>query len=445
MLRFELICLTGIAVVSAIGEALWGIAIPLLLAGIVAYCGWHLYHLFRLSDAIRTGKQLPAAFPAGLWGVVYKNAYILKKRSRKRKRRLSRFLRRFTESASAFPDAAVILGQGKKVEWCNPAAGELLGISWPQDAGQTFSQIVADPILQEFLEVENEKALEFTSPVDQRKILSVYVTPFGKKHQQLLIARDVTASYYVDRMRRDFVANASHELRTPLTVIRGFLEVWKTQNDSPQRLRSTELMLSQARRMEETIQDLLTLSRMEHDGLPAEEAAVDVPGLLDSIVKEAMALAENSDHAISLVLEDNRHLHGNAAELRDAFSNLVFNAVRHTPPHTVIQVKWTAHGNGAQLTVADNGGGIPRRHIPRLTERFYRVDSARSRESGGTGLGLAIVKHVLARHDAELEISSEVGAGSTFTCMFAPQRLIEPVDKDTVVSQQSAMQRKQSL
>jgi len=427
-LKFEIICLVGIAALGTAGGMVWDAALPCLLAGIVIYAGWHLFNLLRLAHLIRTGKKFQEKFPPGLWAVVYKNAFTLRRQSRKRRRKLSRFLKRFTESAAALPDAAVIIGQYGDVEWCNPAAADLLGVSWPSAASRSLVQLVREPVLREYLEEsDQDRPLEFPSPVDQSKILSVYTTPFGKKHQRLLIARDITRTYYVDRMRRDFIANASHELRTPLTVIRGFLEVWNAgSKDYASMERSVDLMLKQTKRMEETINDMLTLSRLEYSDEPVSTATVSVPPLLDSILREATALSGDKGHSISVSIEDDRNLTGDASKLRDAFSNLVFNAVRHTPPRTRIRMTWRPCDEGTQLEVEDSGEGIAARHIPRLTERFYRVDPARSRDSGGTGLGLAIVRQVLDRHDAELKITSKVGEGTTFSCIFPGKRLVAP-------------------
>ncbi len=433
-LRFEIICLFGIAALGFVGGALWNTTLTFLLAGMLAYTGWHLFNLVRLSHFILSGKKFRESYPPGLWAVVYKNAFTLRRQSRKRRRKLSRFFKRFTESAAALPDAAVVVGQYGDVEWSNPAAADLLGVTWPQAAGRNLAQLVRDPVFKEYLEAaQQDRPLEFPSPVDQTKILSVYTTPFGKKHQRLLIARDITRTYYVDRMRRDFIANASHELRTPLTVIRGFLEVWDSQEQiSANQSRPVDLMLEQTRRMEGTIDDMLTLSRLEYSDEPISNATVSMPALLDSIVKEATALSGDNGHVISVDIEDDRHLKGDAAKLREAISNLVFNAVRHTPPLTTIRIIWSPCDDGAQLIVEDSGEGIPARHIPRLTERFYRVDPGRSRDSGGTGLGLAIVRQVLERHDAELQISSSIGAGSTFTCIFPENRVVAPNEHDRV-------------
>jgi two-component system phosphate regulon sensor histidine kinase PhoR len=428
-LKFEIACLLIIALLGLIGAEVWDAGTAFLLAGTSAYAGWHLFQLFRLSGLILSGGKLRELSPPGLWSVVYRNAIMLRRRSRKRRRKLSRFFKRFVESASALPDAAVVIGQGGEIEWSNPAAADLLGISWPEAAGSELAQLVGNPVFTEFLEGhDQDRSLEFPSPVDQRKILSAYVKAFGKKYQRLLVARDVTRPYYVDRMRRDFIANASHELRTPLTVIRGFLEVWSTQPNGAgsDRDRPVQLMLEQTKRMEETIRDMLTLSRLEEGDEPIADATVTVPDLMDSILNEARALSGDKGHVISVEIEDRRNIKGDAAKLRDALSNLVFNAVRHTPPRTPIRVVWSPCEGGAQLIVEDMGEGIAARHIPRLTERFYRIDPGRSRDSGGTGLGLAIVRQVLERHDAELQISSRVGEGSRFACIFPDKRLAAP-------------------
>lgn len=424
--KFEIICMTGIFLLGMIGGVVWDDPFPWVFAGVALYAAWHLYNLIRLSHLIQSGKKYDGSYPPGLWWIVYKNAFTLRKQSRKRRRKVSLFFKRFTESAAALPDAAIILDQSGDIEWSNPAAGDFLGVTWPYSAGHSLAQLVKNPVFSEYLDGEDKsRPLEIPSPVDQTKILSVYTTPFGDKHQSLLVARDITRTYYVDRMRRDFVANASHELRTPLTVIRGYLEVWRSGNQVPPELsRPVDLMMEQTRRMEETISDMLTLSRLEYSDEPLPATAISVAELLDSIAKEARALSGEKNHDINVEVEDTRNLSGDAAKLRDAFSNLVFNAVRHTPPRTRIRILWVPSDDGADLVVEDGGEGIAARHIPRLTERFYRIDPGRSRDSGGTGLGLAIVRQVLERHEAELHIFSKVGAGSTFTCSFPGKRLI---------------------
>ena len=282
--KFEIICMTGIFLLGMIGGVVWDHPFQWIFVGVVLYAAWHLYNLIRLSYLIQSGKKYNDSYPPGLWWIIYKNAFTLRKQSRKRRRKLSRFIKRFTESAAALPDAAIIIDQSGDIEWSNPAAGDLLGVTWPYSAGHSLAQLVKNPVFSEYLEgADRERPLEFPSPVDQTKILSVYTTPFGNKHQSLLVARDITRSYYVDRMRRDFVANASHELRTPLTVIRGYLEMWRSGNQvSPELSRPVELMMEQTRRMEETISDMLTLSGWNTATNPCLRQRFRLPNCWDS-------------------------------------------------------------------------------------------------------------------------------------------------------------------
>ncbi len=250
------------------------------------------------------------------------------------------------------------------------------------------------------------------------------MVPYGKD-QRLLIARDVTRMQRLERIRRDFVTNVSHELRTPLTVIRGYLE--SLQNDPACRDacgRALATMGQQAQRMQHIVEDLLLLSRLETAHPQDDPHPVAVPGLLRALLEDARLLARDKGHHITLECDEALHLRGNEKELYSAFSNLVFNAVKYTPEGGHIQLRWHQDGEGVKFQVQDDGIGIPPQAIPRLTERFYRVDVGRSRESGGTGLGLAIVKHVLKRHDARLAVKSEVGKGSTFTCIFPTERAV---------------------
>ena len=421
---------------------LWGFAIAVLLplaagwlarypyaglaAGLAAYLAWHLFRLARLSRKLSGENALATPRFSGLWQPVFEDIDKLQSRSRKRKQRLARFMRRFREAATAFPDAAVILGRRGQVQWSNPAASRLIGLAWPGAAGKILTQLVKDPILAEYLAAgDYSRAVVLASPVSKGRLLSVQVTPFRKKHQRLLIARDITATYNLDRVRRDFVANVSHELRTPLTVITGFLESLAEQGEPDhERPRAMALMREQAVRMEELIGDLLTLSRLELQDEVSESKPVAVSDLLESVVCDARRVSGARAHSIELDTDPDLQVRGRDAELRSAISNLVLNAVRHTPDRTRIQVEWSPHEGGALLRVRDNGPGIPARHIPRLTERFYRVDESRSRDTGGTGLGLAIVKHVLDRHDGQLSIESAVGKGSSFMCVFPPHAVV---------------------
>jgi two-component system phosphate regulon sensor histidine kinase PhoR len=399
-----------------------------LLAGTVILLGWHLAQLLPLVRLLSDGSLTDWPLQSGLWRTALARIAALRTGNQKRKRKLSRFIKRFREAVTALPDAIVILGKDGIIEWFNPAAQDLLGLGRPRSLGQPLETQLDHPLLAEYLDAgDYTRALEFSSPVNKAKILSLRITPFGKKKRQhLLIAREITRVYHLDKARRDFVANVSHELRTPLTVISGFLETLAdAERDSPDLARSRGLMLQQSLRMQNIIDDLLTLSRLEMDDRADTSQPVPVPSMLGSVVDDARALGVNSGHVIELEADGAVWLKGNAMELRSAFSNLVFNAVRHTPPRTRVDVKWGTAEKGPFLTVSDTGEGIAARHISRLTERFYRVDKGRSRNTGGTGLGLAIVRHVLTRHRGDLKVTSEAGKGSAFTCLF-PADLMVP-------------------
>jgi two-component system phosphate regulon sensor histidine kinase PhoR len=394
---------------------------PLVL---LPYAARHLYHLVRLVRLIRQRHRLVPPFPLGLWGEIYRGIAQHQQRNRKRRKRQIRFSRRFREAADAVPDALVILDKTQRIEWANPAAVQLLDVHWPRDDGQPLTALIDHPDLAAFIETgEYARPLEINPRHNRALILSLRFAPFGeRKRQRLVVARDITKLYHINMIRRDFVANASHELRTPLTVIAGFLEnLADAQSTPPGHRRPLSLMQHQAERMRSIIDDLLTLSRLEMDDGGQNQGPVDIADEVAHVVHEAQALSDGR-HQFDLAVDDRLLLVGNAVELRSALSNLIHNAVRHTPEGTRIHIRWEQDEDGPLFTVEDNGDGIPAEHLPRLTERFYRVDRGRSRASGGTGLGLAIVKHVLNRHDARLLIASEVGVGSRFACQFPPAR-----------------------
>lgn len=394
-------------------EFVWALAF-------LPYLGRNLFFLFRLSGFIRRHHRLAPPFPGGLWGEIFRSIARYQQRGRKRRKRQIRFIRRFREAAVSVPDALVILDKRKCIEWANPAAGILMDVHWPRDDGKRLTEILQHAKLDELIDTgEYTRPVEVAPEHNRTTMLSVRVTPFGeRKRQRLVVARDVTKIYHLNVIRRDFVANASHELRTPLTVIAGFLENLVDSPVTPQNhRRPLELMCNQTERMRCIIEDLLTLSRLEMDDHSEEVAPVDVPEELGLILHEARALSDGR-HTMTAEVDPDLLVMGNQMELRSAFSNLVYNAVKHTPPGTRIRVSWTEDGAAPRFSVEDDGDGIAPEHIPRLTERFYRIDKARSRASGGTGLGLAIVKHVMNRHDARLLIASEIGEGTSFTCRF---------------------------
>jgi len=340
---------------------------------------------------------------------------------------LAATLNDFRLAGAAMPDGMVILDQADRIEWCNPKARQHFGLDHERDAGQQITYLVRHPQFAEKLH-----SLNYSEPLTLRQsratdfILSVQIVPYGDR-QKLVISRDITELERVETMRRDFVANLSHELRTPLTVLGGFLETISDSNKANEDLlrRSLPLMMNQTHRMQRLVEDLLTLSRLETSGNPLHDERVDVPRLARSLYQDALALSAGR-HRVVLNIESEDWLAGSEHELRSAFSNMLSNAIRYTPEGGEVVIAWLRHGDQAAFAVRDSGIGVQPQHIPRLTERFYRVDRSRSRETGGTGLGLAIVKHVLNRHQGWLEITSEPGRGSTFCALFPAQRIIAP-------------------
>jgi two-component system phosphate regulon sensor histidine kinase PhoR len=338
---------------------------------------------------------------------------------------LSRALTRFRAAARALPDGVVILDRDNHIEWANPTAAAHFGIDARRDAGQAVINLIRHPDFVEYL-----RRGDFSEPMLLRSsfneaVLSVRVIEFGED-RKLLNSRDVTAEERIDTMRRDFVANVSHELKTPVTVLAGFVETLADDSfdlSSAQRARFLGMMAEQAKRMQRLVEDLLTLSALESDGSPPDEQPIDMRPFVERLAEEARALSAGR-HALETRIADDCRLLGSAKELHSALSNLVSNAVRYTPAGGSIGLAWRLEGGRGVFSVSDTGIGIEARHIPRLTERFYRVDSSRSRETGGTGLGLAIVKHAVARHQASLEIDSRPGAGSRFSVRFPAHRLV---------------------
>ncbi len=418
--RFELGLILALVVAGLLLRLLglpWQMLWPSVL---LPYLARHLFYLLRLSALIRRRHRLAPPFPRGLWGEVYRTIAQYQARRRKWRKRQLRFTRRFREAANSVPDALVILDRLQRIEWANPAALTLLDVHWPRDDGRPLTEVLGQSQLAPLIEAGDYNQPTNFAPRHNRGImLALRITPFGeRKRQRLVVARDTTKVYHLNMIRRDFVANASHELRTPLTVVAGFLEnLADAPTTPPSHRRPLELMRKQSERMRTIIEDLLTLSRLEMDEHPADLAPVDVAEELRLILNEAQALSAGA-HRFAVGIDPELMLMGNAVELRSAFSNLIYNAVKHTQAGSLVQVTWRQEPQGPVFSVQDNGEGIAPEHIPRLTERFYRVDKARSRDSGGTGLGLAIVKHVLNRHDARLIIASEPGRGSTFTCHF---------------------------
>lgn len=338
-----------------------------------------------------------------------------------RARRLAAELSDLRTAACGLRDALVLMDAQGRVRWCNPAAQRLLGIAWPRDRGQPVAGYFGDGEAGAWLRTGQGDADDVASPMDAAVRLELNLIPYGE-HRRLLIARDISRVTKLEQVRRDFVANVSHELRTPLTVIHGYLELLGPE-DVPALAPVLNEMRTQSQRMRQIVEDLLELSRLEMQQHIPEER-VEMAPLLESLQREAEALSHGK-HRVAIEDEAHVDLLGSPKDLRSAFSNLVSNAVRYTPAGGSIAIRWRRTPTGAEYSVADTGYGIPAEHLARLTERFYRVSSSRSRATGGTGLGLSIVKHVLNLHDAQLRIESEPGKGSIFTCVFDKARLLD--------------------
>ena len=340
-----------------------------------------------------------------------------------RARRLAITLNDLRDAADSLPDAIVLLDEIWRVRWFNRASELLLGLRRGKDRGVVLSERLAESDLAAWLRAGARTPLhDVPAPGRPEGHLDVSVQPFGRR-QRMLLARDISPLTRLEQIRRDFVANVSHELRTPLTVIHGYLELLDPE-DVPELAPVLGEMRAQSKRMGQIVEDLLTLSRLETQEQVVDER-VPMAVLLATLRKEAEALSQGR-HRIALETQTDCDLLGSPKDLHSALSNLVSNAVRYTPSGGSVTIRWERTGDGAVYSVRDTGYGIPANHLARLTERFYRVSSSRSRETGGTGLGLSIVKHVLNLHQARLTVQSTPGRGSTFACHFGPERLLEP-------------------
>lgn len=402
-----------------IGEPLW-----IFIIGLLGLVSWHYRQLVRLNNWLWRDKKLTPPQGRGSWEGIFNGIYRLQGKNRRRVNQLAALLGRFRQGAEALPDAAVVLDSEHNILWCNKLAQLMLGFVWPQDNGQRIDNLIRHPDFSDYLKARNFKdPLELTSPVFDRHLLEIRIMAYGDQ-QLLLMARDITRIRQLEGMRKEFVANVSHELKTPITVLQGYLEMMQSMAEPDAiNTKPLALMQQQTRRMHSMVEQLLVLSRIE-DGLDVNlENTVNMSLLMEVLKEEAKGLAQDK-YELSFYCEPGLDSHGNELQLRSACSNLISNAIRYTEPGGKIKVQWRSVASGGLFSVTDTGEGIAPQHINRLTERFYRVDSARSRQTGGSGLGLAIVKHALSHHHSELNINSELGKGSTFSFVI-PQHLIE--------------------
>ncbi len=419
--------LAVILLLAALVGLIFGNALLSMFLAVTGYLVWHVRNLYEMQRWLNGKRKGYLGDYGGLWGDVSEALYQHSRRDKKRKKRLTQILSRFKKSTNAMPDATVVLDAHGNIEWWNKEAKRIFGLKSPQDTGRPLVNLVRDPKFVEFMHSGDiNERVEMLSPVDANIHLSIRIIPYGN-NQRLLVARDTTRLHTLEQMRQDFIANVSHELRTPITVITGYLEALADENDQPSKEqwhKSLDSMLQQSHRMEHIVRDLLLLTRLETEGQVLREQNVNVPALLDMVSDNARVLGQNRQQ-VELDMDRTLHLKGNRDELYSVFSNLVNNAVRYTPDDGQIEVRWFRDGNRAVFGVRDNGIGIADHHLDRLTERFYRVDVGRSRDSGGTGLGLAIVKHILTRHQAKLHIESTPGKGSYFQVSFPAKRTLE--------------------
>lgn len=389
------------------------LAVALGATGLLLLNYWHLY---KLNRWLWHSRKMSPPSVNGLWEHIYEGIYYLQRRNRNKRKELGALVKRFREGSEALPDAAVVVDAKACIIWCNRLARLELGLRWPSDAGRRLDNLIRHPeFIQYFHAGKYHYPIEVPSPLNPQKTFEYRIMPYGEEHL-LLIARDVTRVSQLEEMRKDFVANVSHELRTPLTVINGYLEILAGSGEEldPLTQKAFLEMSSQTQRMQSLIEDLLVLSRIEASSERIYENTVDMAAMLRQIKLEADALNKDKGHTIAFHLDEGVKIYGIETELRSACSNLIFNAINYTPPGGHIDVYWSVTKEGVKFAVKDDGDGIEQRHLSRLTERFYRVDKARSRKTGGSGLGLSIVKHVLNHHNSQLQITSVVGEGSVF-------------------------------
>ncbi len=417
----EIITILLLLLATAIIGGLTGFFLPLLILLMLGIIIRQVVQINRFEQWISTGGRRKYPNASGIWEEIYHHIYRIKKNDKRRKKKLGKMIDQFRQSTEALPDAAIVLGIHDEIDWANKAARDVFGLQ-QSDKGQRIPNLIRFPEFISYLKFADYKeAVTLPSPVDNRITLEVRIIPYGAG-LRLLLAQDVTQLKKMERMRKDFVANVSHELRTPLTVLKGYLETLQDLDDenSPLLTNSFQQMLGQTERMQHLVDDLLLLARLETQQKKTQ--CVDVPALLSQICKEGDTL-ENTSRRIELTLETDVHIRGEEQELRSAFTNLLSNALKYSPENSLVKVRWYQNNVSIILAIEDQGEGITKTEIPRITERFYRIETKRLKKVNGTGLGLAIVKHVLMRHDARLSITSELGKGSCFSCHFPVSRI----------------------
>lgn len=416
VLELVLCCIPAVILGLIFGHLPW-----FLLLAVTGLLVWHFWNLLRLSWWLWVDRSMTPPPGRGSWDPLLYGLHQMQLRNKKRRKELGNLIKRFRSGAESLPDAVVLTTEEGTIFWCNGLAQQLLGLRWPDDNGQNILNLLRYPEFTRYLS-QKDFARPLTLVLNNGRHLEFRVMPYSDE-QWLLVARDVTQMHQLEGARRNFFANVSHELRTPLTVLQGYLEMMQDQTlEGPLREKALGTMREQTSRMEGLVKQLLTLSKIEAAPAMVLNEKIDVPLMLRVVEREAQTLSQQRQ-TLQFDIDSTLKVFGNEEQLRSAISNLVYNAVNHTSDGTYITVSWKRIAGGACFSVADTGPGISAEHIPRLTERFYRVDKARSRQTGGSGLGLAIVKHALSHHDARLHIESQPGKGTIFSFVL-PERLI---------------------
>lgn len=407
----------------AVGHVSW-----VMLISLCVYYLFNLYQLRRFNrwlnrDSSESDSEPPESF--GLWGDIFDGIYRLQKQERRANTYLANIIDKAQESSAALEMAVVMINRQGNLDWWNFAAENLLGLQFPKDRNQSITNLIRNPSFSEYFHSENyDETLKMEAPGESSRTLEFQIALFGE-NERLMIVRDITQLHRLESMRKDFVGNVSHELGTPITVIKGYLEAILDNLDGLDEKwhKPMQQMRQQSMRMENIVRDLLMLSSLETKGLTKTQDVIEVSGLFSEIESDTQQMFKDKAHTFELICPPTLALVGKRSELYSAISNLVVNAAKYTPAGGHIKLFADIGIDFLDITVEDNGMGIENHHIPRLTERFYRIDGSRSSDTGGTGLGLAIVKHILARHEAELEIQSTYGEGSSFVCRLPLSRV----------------------
>jgi two-component system phosphate regulon sensor histidine kinase PhoR len=400
----------------------------LLLASFFIHIIWHYHYLKTLNNWLWNSKSTVLPHGKLEWEQAFVGIHNMQQRQRKRRNSLASVISRFREGSEALPDAVVVFHKRGDIIWCNRLAQFQLGFKWPEDSGENITNLIRNPLFFDHLKSNSyDQPLDLPSPINSEKILEFRVMPYAK-NQRILIVRDVTTYRHLDEQRRQFVANVSHELRTPLTVLQGYIEILDMQSeDGSRQQKAISVLDQQTTRMCSLVEQLMTLSKIEGAASIDLDDEINVPALLKQIENEAQILAQKKQLQMNFSVDHKLKLLGDEMQLRSAMANLVYNALNYTPKGGAVKVIWRSCNTGAYFCVMDNGDGIAPEHILHLTERFYRVDESRSRDTGGSGLGLSIVKHALSHYDSELNIESNLGEGSQFSFIIPNSYLLQSI------------------